>query len=309
MTSENQNPSFRLGKAIKALSEPQSYEQVFHKTRNGHEMISVLAINDIMELVKELLFPGYYGNSALTAENLKFYTGVNVDKLYRMLREQIYRGFCFCCETSEAVNCDSCNQDASQLALDFIEKLPEVREKLTKDALSTFKYDPASQSIGEVIFAYPSIKALTYQRVAHELYKMHVPIIPRIITEMAHSETGIDIHPGARIGEYFTIDHGTGVVIGETSVIGNNVRIYQGVTLGAKSFPVDDMGNALKIPRHPIVEDDVTIYAGATILGRVTIGRGSIVGGNVWVTYSLPAGSRVVQRKARETMFNDGGGI
>ena len=170
--------------------------------------------------------------------------------------------------------------------------------------------DPAARNIGEVIFAYPAIRAITNYRVAHKLLQLEVPLIPRFISEMAHSETGIDIHPRAKIGESFTIDHGTGVVIGSTSILGNNVKIYQGVTLGAKSFPLDEEGNPIKgIPRHPIVEDDVVIYAGATILGRVTIGKGSVIGGNVWVTKDIPPNSKITQSLPRETIFTDGAGI
>lgn len=178
------------------------------------------------------------------------------------------------------------------------------------DAQAAFCGDPAAKGVGETIFCYPSITALAHHRIAHELYRLEVPLIPRIISEMAHSDTGIDIHPGARIGEYFFIDHGTGTVIGETSVIGNNVRIYQGVTLGARSFPLDDEGNPVKgIPRHPIVEDDVIIYSGATILGRVTIGKGAEIGGNVWLTRDVPPGARVVQGRPEETLYSEGLGI
>ena len=170
--------------------------------------------------------------------------------------------------------------------------------------------DPASRDQNEVIFCYPSIKALTSYRIAHEIYRLEVPLIPRIVTEMAHSETGIDIHPGASIDEQFFIDHGTGTVIGETTIIGRNVRIYQGVTLGAKSFPLDQDGNPIKgIPRHPIVEDDVIIYSGATILGRITVGRGAVVGGNVWITENVEPGARVLQHLPRPAVFADGSGI
>jgi serine O-acetyltransferase len=168
------------------------------------------------------------------------------------------------------------------------------------DVRAAYEGDPAATSTDETIFCYPGILAITNQRVAHELYRLAVPLLPRMLTEQAHSATGIDIHPGATIGERFFIDHGTGVVIGETSMIGNNVRLYQGVTLGAKSFPLDEQGNPIKgIPRHPIVEDDVVIYAGATVLGRITVGRGSVIGGNVWVTESVPPGSKLSQASAR----------
>lgn len=169
---------------------------------------------------------------------------------------------------------------------------------MATDVEAAYYGDPAATCFGEIICCYPVIRAITNYRIAHELYKLNVPLIPRIITEMAHSETGIDIHPGAQIGHHFTIDHGTGVVIGATCIIGNNVKLYQGVTLGAKSFPLDEQGNPIKgIARHPILEDDVIVYSNATILGRITIGKGATIGGNIWVTESVPAGTRIVQRK------------
>jgi serine O-acetyltransferase len=180
----------------------------------------------------------------------------------------------------------------------FMERLPEIRRKLNTDVGAAFEGDPALHSPDEAIFCYPGFQAIISQRLAHELFKLGAPLVPRIITEHAHSLTGIDIHPGAAIGDSFFIDHGTGVVIGETCVIGNNVRIYQGVTLGAKSFPLDENGNPIKgIPRHPIVEDDVVIYSGATILGRITIGKGAVIGGNVWVTSDVAPGSVISQKR------------
>ena len=176
-----------------------------------------------------------------------------------------------------------------------------MRETLASDVVASYNGDPAAKSYGEVIFCYPVMKALTNYRVAHELLLLGVPIIPRFISEMAHSETGIDIHPGAKIGKSFTIDHGTGTVIGETAVIGNNVKIYQGVTLGAKSFPLDDNGNPIKgIPRHPILEDNVIVYAKSTILGRITIGHDAVIGGNIWVTEDVAPGTKLLQREANK---------
>jgi serine O-acetyltransferase len=180
---------------------------------------------------------------------------------------------------------------------------------LSTDIKATFDGDPAANTYGEVIFCYPSIRAVFNQRVAHELLKLGVPVIPRVISELAHSETGIDIHPGAQIGEYFSIDHGTGVVIGETCIIGNHVRLYQGVTLGAVRFRMDENGLPLKIPRHPILEDNVVVYANANILGRITIGKDSTIGGNVWLTNNVPPGSRILQQKAIVSSFFDGLGI
>ena len=187
--------------------------------------------------------------------------------------------------------------EAEAISEAFISTLPEIRGLLATDVEATFNGDPAAQNLGEVIFCYPGFRAIGNYRIAHQLYKLGVPYIPRMITEMAHSETGIDIHPGATIDEEFFIDHGTGVVIGETAVIGKGCRLYQGVTLGALSFPKDGDGVLVKgVPRHPILEDNVTVYAGATILGRITIGSGSIIGGNVWVTKDVPAGTKLVQK-------------
>lgn len=189
---------------------------------------------------------------------------------------------------------------AKQIALQYISVLPTLRVKLAKDAKSAFFADPAATSLGEVICCYPGVRAIINYRIAHELLKLGVPFLPRVITEMAHSETGIDIHPGAQIGDCFSIDHGTGVVIGETCIIGNNVKLFQGVTLGAKTIPVDEKGVPLKIARHPILEDDVVVYSNATILGRITIGRGAVIGGNVWITESVMPGMKVVQQRARQ---------
>lgn len=192
----------------------------------------------------------------------------------------------------------------------FIEKLPEIKRILLTDINAIYNADPAAKNIGEIIYCYPSIRAMINHRIAHELVKLNIPLIPRIISEMAHSETGIDIHPGASIGESFCIDHGTGVVIGETCIIGNNVKIYQGVTLGAKKFSLDENGNPIKDePRHPIIEDNVSIYSNATILGRIVIGRNSIIGGNVWITNNVPPNSKITQAHAIEDKFYDGLGI
>lgn len=181
-------------------------------------------------------------------------------------------------------------------ATTFLCRLDDISRSLQTDVEAAYNGDPAAKSRDEIICCYPVIKALVNYRVAHELLTMGVELIPRILTEMAHSETGIDIHPGARIGDYFTIDHGTGVVIGETCIIGRNVKLYQGVTLGAKSFPLDKHGNPIKgIPRHPILEDDVIVYSNSTILGRITVGKGAIIGGNVWITQDVAPGARIVQ--------------
>jgi serine O-acetyltransferase len=192
----------------------------------------------------------------------------------------------------------------------FMDRLPDVRRVLGTDVQAAYNGDPAATSPAETVLCYPGILAITNYRLAHELHQLDVPLVPRVMMEYAHSITGIDIHPATKIGEGFFIDHGTGVVIGETAIIGNRVRIYQGVTLGAKSFPLDEHGHPIKgNPRHPIVEDDVTIYSGATILGRITIGAGSVIGGNVWLTHDVPPNSRISQVEARQVEFVGGDGI
>ena len=191
----------------------------------------------------------------------------------------------------------------------FVETIPEIKRLLQTDVAAIEANDPAASDQKEVVFCYPSIKAILYYRAAHILLGLKVPVLPRMLTEYAHSVTGIDIHPGATIGEYFAIDHGTGTVIGETAIIGNHVTLYQGVTLGAKNFSYDENGRPRDIPRHPIVEDNVTVYSNASLLGRITIGTGSIIGGNVWLTHSVPPHSRILQSHYRESFFKDGEGI
>ena len=191
----------------------------------------------------------------------------------------------------------------------FMERIPEIDRLLHTDVEAIADNDPAVEDRTEVVLCYPCIKVMLHYRTAHELLRLEIPVAPRLLTEMAHSATGIDIHPGAQIGEYFAIDHGTGVVIGETSIIGNHVTLYQGVTLGAKSFKYDENGNMLNIPRHPIIEDHVTVYSNASILGRITIGHDSVIGGNIWLTHSVPPYSRILQSKAVDAGFQDGAGI
>jgi serine O-acetyltransferase len=267
------------------------------------------AVIQIVEDLRAVLFPGYFGTSDLHDESLHYFVGATLARAMRALEEQVRRGVAFSAR-HDVDTCAHCFETAQGVTKAFLGKLPEIRRLVHSDVEAAYEGDPALKSRDEAIFAYPGMFAVTNQRMAHELHVLGVPLIPRIITEYAHTLTGVDIHPGARIGEKFFIDHGTGVVIGETSVIGRNVTLYQGVTLGAKSFPLDASGNPIKgIDRHPIVEDDVVIYAGATILGRITIGKGSSVGGNVWLTASVPPGSRVTQAEAREQRFAHGAGI
>lgn len=288
-----------LTETVDRLSEPASYKDLFHQHREGISLPSGKVLYEIVNIARSVIFPGYYGNSCVNAHTLKYHLGVNVERLHDLLSEQIRAGLAF--ERHDMSGCgktDSADRQSGRLATEFISRLPEIRRMLATDVVAAYNGDPAAKSHGEIISCYPVIKALTNYRIAHELLMLGIPLIPRILTEMAHSETGIDIHPGATIGEYFTIDHGTGVVIGETCVIGNNVKLYQGVTLGAKSFPLDEEGNPIKgIARHPILEENVIVYSNATILGRITIGRGATIGGNIWVTEDVPANGRVVQRR------------
>ena len=291
-----------LTQAVDELSESESYKGLFHQHKDGEPLPSAKVLYEIIELSRAILFPGYYGNSTINSRTINYHIGVNIEKLFDLLTEQILAGLCF--STAEG-DCNVCSEsrreEAARLAANFISKLPAMRRILATDVEAAYNGDPAAKSYGEVIFCYPAIKAISNYRIAHELLELGVPLIPRMITEMAHSETGIDIHPGAKIGSHFTIDHGTGVVIGATIIFGNNVKLYQGVSLGAKSFPLDADGKPIKgIPRHPILEDNVIVYSNATILGRITIGSDATVGGNIWVTENIPAGAKIVQTKAKK---------
>ena len=300
----------RLTKAIRELSDPKSYDLVCHEHRLGEPMPSIEKLAKMVDKIRQIIFPGYFGDINLNLGTIEYYIGVMIDEVFELISEQILAGLCFSCSDTERPEMLQLEKNASQIAMEFIEGLPEIRRIMVTDVNAAYLGDPAANGIGEVIFCYPATRAISNYRIAHHLLKLGVPLIPRIITEMAHSETGIDIHPRAEIGEYFSIDHGTGVVIGSTSVIGKNVKLYQGVTLGAKSFPLDENGNPIKgIPRHPIVEDNVVVYSNATVLGRITIGHDSVIGGNVWVTNSLPPHSKVVQVKSRQAEFVDGSGI
>lgn len=255
------------------------------------------ALIEIVESLRSVLFPGYFGTTEIADDCVAFHVGSVLGGVARALQVQIKRGLCFSCER-QLSECPECEDRARLLTARFIARLPEVRRVLATDVMAAYEGDPAATGPDEAILCYPGLLALTNYRLAHELFSLNIGLIPRMITEHAHSLTGIDIHPGAKIGESFFMDHGTGIVIGETSEIGDRVRIYQGVTLGAKSFPLDNDGNPIKgIPRHPCVEDDVIIYSGATILGRVVIGKGAVVGGNVWLTSDVPAGSHTTQTR------------
>jgi len=279
------------------------------KSPIGKPLPSRDVVIDLMGLLRSVLFPGYVGASDLTAASMRFHVGATLDRVLGTMQEQVQRALCFVC-TDHPDGCRECEDRSFSITRGFLGRLPAVRHMLAADVQAAYEGDPAATSPEEALFCYPGVLAVTSYRLAHELHRLGVPFIPRMMTEHAHSITGIDIHPGAAIGEQFFIDHGTGVVVGETCVIGNRVRIYQGVTLGAKSFPLDEKGRPVKgVDRHPIVEDHVIIYSGATILGRVVIGRGSVVGGNVWLTHSVPPGSHIKQVQPRQERFENGGGI
>ena len=270
----------------------------------GAPLPSVEEVKRIVQLVKVIIFTDYFHKRQANERMRSYIIGVNMEELYELLRRQIACGLQFCTECG----CDA-EKQGDELALRFIDELPEIKRLLYTDVQAMFDNDPAAQTYGEVIFSYPVVNTMTHYRIAHVLHQMEIPILPRIITEQAHSKTGTDIHPGAKIGEYFAIDHGTGVVIGETCIIGNHVTLYQGVTLGAKSFKYDANGNMLNVPRHPIIEDYVTIYSNASILGRITIGHHSIIGGNIWVVNNVSPHSRIQQSKAVDLSFQGGLGI
>lgn len=382
--------SEQLNEVITALSAEDSLRGLFQQHLAGNPLPSARSINEIVKLSRAIIFPGYFGSSKINRHTVGFHIGVQVEKLFGLLTDEICAALCFQSadnehharatasskkdplenmrdamfikgkgtegkavagsessadaasssaehKTTKAVTANgiygSCAQGVCEmpkslkegynyateeheqgmqslifseevkeyarcLAAQYISKLADLRVKLAMDVKAAFDADPAATSFGEVICCYPGVRAICNHRIAHTLLSLGVPLIPRAISEMAHSETGIDIHPGARIGDSFSIDHGTGVVIGETCIIGKNVKLFQGVTLGAKTIPVDSQGIPLNIPRHPILMDDVVVYSNATILGRITIGRGAVIGGNVWVTEDVPAGGKVVQQRA-----------
>jgi serine O-acetyltransferase len=249
----------------------------------------------ILDDLLEVIYPGYFGRKYVESSNIEYYVGDLLDSIYARLTLEIYRSIRPDCNQPIDA-CDHCHGIAEEESLRFLRKLADLRRRLSNDVQAAHDGDPAAKSIDEVIFAYPAIFAITIYRLAHELNVQGIPLLPRIMTEHAHSITGIDIHPGATIGSGFFIDHGTGVVIGETTTIGNRVKLYQGVTLGALSFAMDEEGRMIRgKKRHPTIEDDVVIYAGATILGGSTvIGRGSVIGGNVWLIRSVPPYTREI---------------
>ena len=294
-----QKHSTILADTVEQLSDEASYKQLFHAYRDEEALPSGEVLKEIVDLCRSILFPGYYGNARISKQTIRFQTGVNIEMLHERLSGQIYAGLCFADSSCTACPEEKISEQAKRLSEAFIKTLPDIREILATDAEATFNGDPAAQNVGEVIFCYPGFRAIVGYRIAHRLYNLGVPFIPRMITEMAHSETGIDIHPGATIGHSFSIDHGTGTVIGETSVIGNSVRIFQGVSLAGEKLPPDENGQTIRgVARHPILEDDVTVYSNSTLIGRIRVGKGATICGNVWIAQDVPAGMVITQNNA-----------
>ncbi|OWY30151.1 serine O-acetyltransferase EpsC [Herbaspirillum robiniae] len=258
------------------------------------ELPSREAMQKLLQNLQAALFPTHYGHTDLSDETIDYFVGSQLNAALCVLKEQVRRGLYFA--SDEPQDEEELRMRAAVITRDFAHQLPAVRDVLVSDIQAAYHGDPAASSISEILLCYPGTTAIIYHRLAHALHKLGASLLARLVADIAHSATGIDIHPAAQIGPSFFIDHGTGVVIGETTIIGRNVRLYQAVTLGAKRFPTDPDGSLVKgIPRHPIVEDDVVVYAGATVLGRITIGQGSVIGGNVWLTHSVPPGSNVSQ--------------
>ena len=301
-----------IQKVVEELSDARNLHGLFCKRHEHAPLPSMTALQEIIGLTREILFPGYFGYSKVSPETVSYHMGVAIERLQSLLKKQIIAGLCFIGsdEDTKDITISEMRSQAADLAEKVIAKLPAIRAILATDVEAAMLGDPAAVSHGEIIACYPVIRALTNYRLAHELHLLGVPLIPRMLTEMAHSETGIDIHPAATIGRYFTIDHGTGVVIGATCIIGDNVKLYQGVTLGALSFKLDKDGNPVKgIPRHPIIGNNVIIYSNATVLGRITIGDNVIIGANRWVSDNVPANTKVYKNVNVFKGFMDGSGI
>lgn len=299
-----ENKEELLLKTTRELSRHFNSESNMTPCGSG-EFPSVDGLIVFMDLVQKVIFPDFFDKQHLNPTLRSYFIGVNLERVYSVLFREITNALRFndiCCQ-------EEAEKQSSALTGSFIRELPRLKEYILSDVEAVYNNDPAVNDFGEVILCYPAVKAMLNYRVAHSLLLLGVPVLPRMLTEIAHSDTGIDINPGASIGKYFAIDHGTGIVIGETCIIGEHCTLYQGVTLGAKNFVIDNNGRPVNIPRHPILEDNVTVYSNATILGRITVGHDSVIGGNVWLTTSVAPGSRILQRKAVDTTFIDGAGI
>ena len=292
-------PHWNLDDVVAALRRSR---EVTHNVRHKGRIRELPARDALARVVTGLaatLFPTHYGQPDLTDESVDYFVGTTLNTTLGILVEQVRRGLLFASDPDDPDD-PNFQLRAQTITRDFADQLPTIRALLVSDLQAAYQGDPAASSVSEILLCYPGMIAIIYYRLAHTLHHLGRPVLARLIADIAHSKTGIDIHPGAQIDGSFFIDHGTGVVVGETTVIGRHVRLYQAVTLGAKSFPADAQGNLVKgAPRHPIVEDDVIIYAGATVLGRITIGQGSSIGGNVWLTHSVPPGSIITQAQMR----------
>ncbi|MCA1323809.1 serine O-acetyltransferase EpsC [Herbaspirillum sp. alder98] len=297
--------SFDIYQIVQSLQEVRlgwRAAQRRNSDAGAREFPSREALSVIVEQLKGVLFPMRLGPPDLRQESENFHVAYSLDAALHGLLKQVQLELRYSAGLQDqADSAAEAEQQALHVTRAFAASLPDIRALLDSDVLAAFQGDPAARSVDEVLLCYPGVLAMIHYRLAHRLYHLGLPLLARIISELAHSTTGIDIHPGARIGAAFFIDHGTGVVIGETAVIGERVRIYQAVTLGAKRFPTDAEGNLQKgWPRHPVVQDDVVIYAGATILGRITVGQGAVIGGNVWLTQDVPPGAHISQAASRE---------
>ena len=299
-TARPHDAPWHLTHVVQALRESR---EVTHSVRHqGHlrELPSREALIGVLQGLSAALFPTHYGRPDLNDDSIDFFVGHTLHDTLGTLVDQVRRALKFASTADAAQDVDLGSQ-AAGIVRALAEQLPAIRGVLYSDLQAAWHGDPAATGMSEILLCYPGITAIVHHRIAHALYRLGTPLLARLIADIAHARTGIDIHPGAQIGQGFFIDHGTGVVIGETCVIGQNVRLYQAVTLGAKRFPADEHGHLVKgLPRHPIVEDDVVIYAGATVLGRITIGRGSTIGGNVWLTQSVPPHSNISQALSRQ---------
>ena len=301
---EARAPLFDIRRVVAELAAERQRWRELQKRSNepgGRELPSRDELARILDGLQGVLFPMRLGPADLRQESEDYYVGHTLDSVLHALLAQVRLELSYETRHQSAVDATALEERTLHIVREFSLTLPRIRALLDSDVVAAFDGDPAARSVDEVLLCYPGLLAMVYHRVAHRLYQLGVPLLARIVAELAHSRTGIDIHPGASIDEGFFIDHGTGVVIGETAVIGKRVRVYQAVTLGAKSFPTDEAGHPVKgLPRHPIVEDDVVIYAGATVLGRVTLGRGAVIGGNVWLTHDVAPGAHITQARVRD---------
>ncbi len=297
-----------LDRVVAALGDARARTDDADCTANA-ALPSAPPLTAAVETIVSALFPNHFGPPDLDRIGVDAFVGGALRRAVDILIDQVRHELAWRARSAGLTD-TSVEDDAVAIVRRLLASLPDIRALLHTDVVAAYRGDPAARSVDEVLLCYPGVKAITYHRLAHALHHLGAGLVARIIGEVAHSATGVDIHPGARIGGSFFIDHGTGVVVGETAAIGERVRLYQAVTLGARRFEVDERGALVKgAPRHPVVEDDVVIYAGATILGRITIGRGSTIGGNVWVTRSVPPGSHIRQAQSRSDVFEAGGGI